>query len=229
VVSPVKKVLDIKRALVLLYLCVDLRRLRLSPRVSQDYLGRRREEILQAAITCCARTGFKRTTMRDICRQARLSTGAVYNYFKGKEEILEALTLKGRETKRSTLEGLKSERSAREALRELFKCVFAAYKNEGFRIYGPIDVETYNEALRNERVRQIFLDELESLVKPISEIIAYWQGREQIRRDIDPLYLANCLIALTVGIKIHLLIQPDLCIEKFEDTIEKTISEALTV
>lgn len=200
----------------------------MSPKVSQDYLDRRREQILQAAVTCSARKGFQRTTMRDICREASLSTGAVYNYFKSKEEILEALTRKGREMKQMIFERLKNAKSAREALREMFKYVFVAYKSEGFRIYGPIDVETYNEALRNERVRRIFLDELKSLVKPVLEIIAYWQEREEIRRDIDPLYLANCLIALTVGIKIHLLIQPDLSVERIEDTIDKSITEALT-
>jgi AcrR family transcriptional regulator len=200
----------------------------MNPRVTQDHLDRRREQILQAAVRCAARKGFQRTTMRDICREANLSTGAVYNYFKSKEEILEALICMGREMKRSIFDGLKNAKSAREALQKLFRYVFLAYRSEGFRIYGPIDVDTYNEAVRNERVRRIFLEELESLVTPISEIIDFWQEREEIRGDIDSLYLANCLVALTVGIKIHLLIQPDLSVEGFEDTIEKSITEALT-
>lgn len=199
----------------------------MSPRVSQDHLDRRREQILHAAVICSSRKGFQKTTMRDICREANLSTGAVYNYFKSKEEILEALTRKGREMKHSIFDDLKKAKSAREALREMFRYVFLAYKDKSFRIYGSIDVDTYNEALRNEKVRQIFVEEIESLVKPISEIIAYWQDRGEIARDIDPLYLANCLIALTVGLKIHLLILPDLSVERIEDTVEKSIIEAL--
>ena len=200
----------------------------MNPRVTQDHLDKRREQILQAAVRCASRKGFQRTTMRDICREANLSTGAVYNYFKSKEEILEALTSMGREMKRSIFEDLKNAKSAREALQELFRYVFLAYRNESFRICGPIDVDTYSEAVRNERVRRIFLEELESLVTPISEIIDFWQERGEIRGDIDSLYLANCLVALTVGIKIHLLIQPNLSVEGFEDTIEKSITEALT-
>ena len=200
----------------------------MSPRVSQDHIDRRREQILQAAVFCSARKGFRRTTMRDICREANLSTGAVYNYFKSKEEILEALARKGREIKQLIFEGLKNAKSAREALRELFRYVFLAYRDKDFRTYGPIDVDTYNEALRNENIRRIFLEELEFLVTPLSEIIAFWQERREIKRDLDPVYLANCLIALTVGIKIHLLIQPDLSVEGYEDTIEKLIIKALT-
>lgn len=200
----------------------------MSPRVPQDHLDRRREQILHAAVICASRKGFQKTTMRDICREASLSIGAVYNYFKSKEEILEALTLKGREMKQPIFDSLKKAKSAREALREMFRYVFLAYKDKSFKTFGPVDVDTYNEALRNEKVKRIFVEEIESLVKPISEIIAYWQDRDEIKKDIDPLYLANCLIALTVGLKIHLLLIPDLSVEGFEDTVEKLIIESLT-
>ncbi len=61
----------------------------------KDILAQRRQNereerlrsILDAAEEQFLHKGFRATTMRDICRAARLSTGAVYFYFSGKDEI----------------------------------------------------------------------------------------------------------------------------------------------
>jgi len=55
------------------------------PRVSDEYMARRRGEILEAAKACFAREGFHATSMRDIYRECGLSPGAVYNHFASKE------------------------------------------------------------------------------------------------------------------------------------------------
>ncbi|MFI9389030.1 TetR/AcrR family transcriptional regulator [Kutzneria sp. NPDC052558] len=61
------------------------------PRVSQEHLHARRQQILDAAATCFARNGFHPTTMPDIFAEAGLSAGAVYRYFPGKHALIEAL------------------------------------------------------------------------------------------------------------------------------------------
>jgi AcrR family transcriptional regulator len=53
----------------------------------QDEREERLRCILEAAETLFLDKGFRTATMRDICRAARLSTGAVYFYFSGKDEI----------------------------------------------------------------------------------------------------------------------------------------------
>lgn len=61
------------------------------PKVTQQTLEARKEQILLAAAACFSRTGFHRTTMRDILREVQLSAGAVYNYFPSKEAILQQM------------------------------------------------------------------------------------------------------------------------------------------
>ena len=51
----------------------------------------RRVQILEAAKRCFARQGYHETKMDDIVREAGLSKGALYWYFKGKEELLDTL------------------------------------------------------------------------------------------------------------------------------------------
>jgi TetR/AcrR family transcriptional regulator, transcriptional repressor of aconitase len=61
------------------------------PKVTQEHVDARRRQILSAALHCFAREGFHRTTMQDIFREADLSPGAVYSYFKGKDELVGAI------------------------------------------------------------------------------------------------------------------------------------------
>jgi AcrR family transcriptional regulator len=61
------------------------------PRVSEAHLAARRDQILEAAGRCFARNGFHATSMQDVIREAGLSVGAVYRYFKGKDELVRAI------------------------------------------------------------------------------------------------------------------------------------------
>jgi AcrR family transcriptional regulator len=63
------------------------------PKVSEEHLAARRRQILDAALTCFSRRGFHQTAMQDIFEESGLSPGAVYRYFKGKEEIVEAIAM----------------------------------------------------------------------------------------------------------------------------------------
>src|SRR5919112_312688 len=61
------------------------------PKVTEEHVEARRRQIVSAALRCFAREGFHRTTMQDIFREADLSPGAVYSYFKGKDELIVAI------------------------------------------------------------------------------------------------------------------------------------------
>ena len=61
------------------------------PRVSQAHLDARRRQILDAARRCFLRNGFHATSMQDVLAEAGLSAGAVYRYFRGKDEIIAAI------------------------------------------------------------------------------------------------------------------------------------------
>jgi AcrR family transcriptional regulator len=49
------------------------------------------ERIFAAVLKISNQKGFHAMTMRDLSREARLSIGALYNYFSGKEELLEMM------------------------------------------------------------------------------------------------------------------------------------------
>src|SRR3954451_7223267 len=61
------------------------------PRVSEEPLIARREQILDAARVCFLAKGLHNTSMQDLIHEAGLSVGAVYRYFKSKNEIINAI------------------------------------------------------------------------------------------------------------------------------------------
>jgi len=60
------------------------------PRITDERREARRQQILDAARACMLEHGLEAVSMEMIIARSGLSTGAVYRYFKGKDEIIEA-------------------------------------------------------------------------------------------------------------------------------------------
>jgi AcrR family transcriptional regulator len=67
------------------------------------------ERITSAAGQLFAQKGFAGTGMRAIARMAKVSIGAIYHYFKGKDEILESIIRGEIEQRQSFLEKLRGQ------------------------------------------------------------------------------------------------------------------------
>jgi AcrR family transcriptional regulator len=61
------------------------------PRVSDAHLAARRQQILDAATRCFVRNGFHTSSMQDVIKEADLSVGAFYRYFRSKHELIRAI------------------------------------------------------------------------------------------------------------------------------------------
>lgn len=79
------------------------------PRVSEAHLERRRSQILDAARVCFIRKGFYETSMQDVFRESGLSAGAVYRYFKSKNELVKAIATEGEELLAGFMKGILEE------------------------------------------------------------------------------------------------------------------------
>ena len=65
------------------------------PRITEERREARREQILEAARACLQEHGLEAVSMEMIIARSGLSTGAVYGYFKGKDEIINAVVTDG--------------------------------------------------------------------------------------------------------------------------------------
>jgi AcrR family transcriptional regulator len=65
------------------------------PRITDERREARREQVLEAARACLQEHGLEAVSMEMIIARSGLSTGAVYGYFKGKDEIISAVVTDG--------------------------------------------------------------------------------------------------------------------------------------
>lgn len=59
-------------------------------RTDPERAQNRRNQVLQAAAVCFARSGFHGASMSEISKEAGMSAGHIYNYFESKEAIIMA-------------------------------------------------------------------------------------------------------------------------------------------
>lgn len=122
------------------------------PKLKPEVQHARRERILEAAELCFARTGFHRTTMHDICKEAGISPGALYVYFDSKEALIAGIAERDRAEFAERLGALGEAPDFMQALKELGEQYFVnepAHKR-------LMCVEIGLESTRNPRVREIF-------------------------------------------------------------------------
>ena len=65
------------------------------PRITDERREARREQVLEAARACLQEHGLEAVSMEMIIARSGLSTGAVYGYFKGKDELINAVVTEG--------------------------------------------------------------------------------------------------------------------------------------
>lgn len=170
------------------------------PKVSKEYLDGRRSEILDAALVCFSRDGFHRTTMQDIVRQSGLSPGAIYNYFKSKEEIIEAIANQRQLKERRLVTDAIDTGPAGKALERVRDAFWDELDNPKERLRRRVSVELWAEAQRNPSIRRLVRRSFEEPRKLISEVLATAQAQGAIADGVDPDALACFVIAVFHGL-----------------------------
>jgi len=88
----------------------------------------RRQQIQDSAEEMFLLKGYRSTTMEDIAKKAELSTGAIYQYFKNKDELYASMNLEGLQSMTDEIEAIyKDHRLSSE--KKILKIKEAMYRN----------------------------------------------------------------------------------------------------
>lgn len=146
------------------------------PDVSEE----RRSQILDAASRVFAKLGFQQARMDDIVKESGLSKGALYWYFKSKDEIVMAILSSLFERELVDLRALLgAEGSASDRLIEFTRRAVADLKN--MPLFMPLAYEFYAQAFRNKPVRQALKRYLRSYFDIITPLIQQGIDRGEFR------------------------------------------------
>jgi AcrR family transcriptional regulator len=182
------------------------------PKVSPEYLEARKNEILDAAFACFRRRGFHQTTMQDIYREAGLSPGAVYHYFRSKEDIMSAAIDGHTAEWTGLIAAVRSlEPSPNQALEALGRHFFGRFREPDFEEQARLDVECWPEMLRDERLLGAMRRQMAVLRASFVEMFkqAQAEGHLAKTRGLSAEHLVSLVFAAYVGLQINVLIDPD--------------------
>lgn len=167
----------------------------MSPR--PDVSEERTQQIVEAAMAVFSRLGFDKARMDDIVQESGLSKGALYWYFKSKDEIIVAILdyLFGREL--TDLQDLPNEEgSARE---RLFKFMERSLADLRRMLHSmPITYEFYALAFRNKAVQKAMKNYFRNYLAILEPLIQ--QGIEQGEfRPVDVRQAALAIASIFEG------------------------------
>ena len=139
------------------------------PKVSEDYARGRRRQILDAAAASFARKGLHSATMDDVCAEAGLSKGAVYGYFRSKDDIISALKVESVQRDGAALKMAMQSGSPEQAFATMLEWVAGGVALDRRRL---TDVQIWAQALMDARLHdtqsletQLWVDALDLLAQ----------------------------------------------------------------
>lgn len=171
------------------------------PRVSDAHREARRNQIVRAALHCFHRNGFHPTTMDDIVRESGLSAGAVYTYFRSKDELIcevGSLKIGGL---RETLDGLAATEQLpppAELVATLVGRVVELTEVDGLDM-SRIIVQGWAEIPRNAALREIVQDAYGNFRASAAGYVRRWRDAGQAHPGIDPDEAAPAVVSLVLG------------------------------
>jgi len=113
------------------------------PKVSHEYVIRKKNAILEAALSVCAVKPIYEITMRDIIRASGVSQGGIYRYYSDLDEILVAIINQANanaDYKQAVDEIIESSDAPKKTIEKLFTFL-GQYINENISTVGKIQFE----------------------------------------------------------------------------------------
>ncbi len=192
------------------------------PRVSQQHLDDRRQQILDAATRCFTRNGFHATSMQDVLSEANLSAGAVYRYFRGKDEIIAAIatTNMGAVASAFTTVAAPDPTSTDplppipDLLAGVFETIEAMDREHGT---GRMIIQVWAEALRDPVLAEAITSRIRTVGEDVTKVVERYQECGLIADTAPAESVARTLIALLPGFIVQRALLGDVTAEMFHD------------
>ncbi|GAB2605647.1 TetR/AcrR family transcriptional regulator [Streptomyces capparidis] len=187
-------------------------------RVSQQHLDARRRQILDGARRSFTRNGFHATSMQDVLREVDLSAGAVYRYFRSKNDLIEAIAVEAMDSIRAAFESVMSteplpplDRVLGQVLRQVF-----GEDEEDPAAFPRLVLQVWSETLRNPELARSLSRSYVELRDAWSGLVVAYQRDGRLRGDIPEDDVARLLIGTVQGYLTQQALFGDVDIESFE-------------
>jgi AcrR family transcriptional regulator len=181
------------------------------PKVTEEHRAGRRREIVLAARKCVIEQGFHKTTMADVIRESGLSAGAVYGYFKSKEEIVAAIADDALSTIDELFEGIlatEAPLTPTAALQAALEHITRIAEQPGGDL-TRVAIQAWAEALHNATIMGTACSKYQLLRGHFEAVARRAQADGTVDGDADPKLIAQVLFGLVPGYVLQRLLLGD--------------------
>jgi AcrR family transcriptional regulator len=163
---------------------------------------RRRQQIIVAAKRVFSEKGFSKTTMEDIAREAELSPGTLYLYFKNKDELYASLSLRILQYMNIRLADVKKEKDSdtSQKIASIKEALYDVYQFDPMILINMFHLQS-SETLKNlssplmENITELSRNSLQVL----ADIFSDNTGKNKLLSN-QPTAIADIVWSLFTGV-----------------------------
>jgi AcrR family transcriptional regulator len=192
-----------------------------------DVAEERRAQIIEAALACYTRKGYANTTMDDIVAESGLSKGAIYWYFKSKDDVFQAaFTSMFEAVGVESMTALVACETAAEKLRVGARTMVDLARDiEG---YFALIVEFWAQSENRDEVMGFWAEMLTQYQQVIAAIFESGIQSGEFRK-VDADALAWMIMTAYDGLAAYDMMIPNLDMDKISETFIETLLQGLMV
>jgi len=187
----------------------------MAPRSEEQLKELRRERsqsIIRAALKLFAENGVTNTSVSQIAKEADISKGLIYNYFEGKEQLLQKVIQEGMKKMPLDVPPPASEEEARQHLKFILDEIYESAKAD--RIFWKFYAELLLQLIRDEELAGEFEEEFEQYITLFVNLLAQMG-------DPQPEIRGRMLAAQLDGILLHGLYYKDYPLESIFEHLKQ--------
>jgi AcrR family transcriptional regulator len=180
------------------------------PRVSQEHLDARRQQILAGARRCFVRNGFHATSMQDVLREAGLSAGATYRYFRSKEEIVVAVAADALSHLQAAFDEVAEADPPPPIDQVVLHICTAVERLDAERDVTKLAIQIWGEAVRSPTLADFVRDTIGTVQGRIAALVREYQRRGEVSPDVPAAQVARAMLGFLPGFIIQRAILGDI-------------------
>lgn len=167
------------------------------PRLREETYAARRQHILDSARACFSRRGFHAASMMDLQEEAGVSAGAIYVYFPGKADIVNAIVEANLAQMEQALEAALAADPApslRDALLQVAEIVDGLAKGSN----AGIAFDVWGEAARDPKVGKVVKQRFAAIRGLFADLATHAAKSGELPKGIDAKAAGTTLFAQVV-------------------------------
>lgn len=168
--------------------------------------GRRREQILSAAVELFGEVGYRGTSLRDIAQRVGITHPGLLYHFHSKQELLSAV-LARRDASDEDRFGLSEETSGREQARRVLELAEHTSTTPGMvELFATLSAESTDP---EHPAHEYFKARYETVTGTFRSMFERLAAEDELVLAVDPALMGVTMAALMDGLQVQWLYSPD--------------------